>query len=73
MIKNDILEAIEKELCGIIYSGGTLIPHHIIEVISKYRDKDEEEVDEWDWEDEERADRFKTWNEAPYGDDDDED
>lgn len=73
MRKNDILEAIEAELCGIIYSGGTLIPHHIVEVINKYRDEEEEEVDDWDWEDEERADRFETWNEAPYGDDDDED
>ena len=72
MRKNDILEAIEAELCGIIYSGHTLIPHHIVEVISKYRDE-EEEFEEWDWEDMEHADRFETWNEAPYGDDDDED
>ena len=67
MRKNDILEAIEAELCGIIYSGRTLIPHHIVEVISKYRDE-EEEVDDWD-----EHDGFETWNEAPYGDDDDED
>lgn len=71
MDKNSLLEEIEKELCGVIYSGHTLKPHHIIEIISKY--KDEEEIDEWSWEEIERADQFKTWNEAPYGDDDDED
>jgi uncharacterized protein (UPF0248 family) len=40
MRKNDILEAIETELCGIIFSGGTLIPHHIVEIISKYKDEE---------------------------------
>jgi hypothetical protein len=69
MRKNDILEAIEAELCGIIYSGNTLIPHHIVEVISKYKDN-EEEIEEWDWDE---HDGYDTWNEAPYGDDDDED
>ena len=69
MRKNDILKEIEKELCGVIYSGHTLKPHHIVEIISKYK----EEIDEWSWEEIERADQFKTWNEAPYGDDDDED
>jgi hypothetical protein len=69
MRKNDILEAIEAELCGIIYSGHTLIPHHIVEIISKYKDE-EEEVEDWDWDE---HDGYDTWNEAPYGDDDDED
>ena len=44
MDKNSLLEEIEKELCGVIYSGHTLKPHNIIEIISKY--KDEEEIDE---------------------------
>ena len=44
MDKNSLLEEIEKELCGVIYSGHTLKPHHIVEIINKYKDEEEIEI-----------------------------
>jgi len=62
---NKILNNIEIDLTGMIYSGHKLAAHHIASVIDKYRSDDYiMEEDEWGWEDEE----------PPYdNDDDDED
>lgn len=64
---NKILNNIEVDLTGMIYSGHKLNAHHITSVIDKYRDEEIED-DEWDWEDEEQADIFQIMT-----DDDDED
>lgn len=58
--KDSLLNSIEIELVGLVYSGHRLTAHQIRTVIDKYRDV-EEEVDEWGWEDEE----------PPYNNDDD--
>ena len=61
---NRILNNIEVDLTGMIYSGHKLMAHHITSVLDKYRSDDYiMEEDEWDWEDEE----------PPYDNDDDED
>jgi hypothetical protein len=62
---NRILNNIEIDLTGMIYSGHKLNAHHITSVLDKYRSDDYiMEEDEWGWEDEE----------PPYdNDDDDED
>ena len=64
--KDSLLNNLEIELVGLVYSGHKLTAHQIRTVIDKYRDI-EEEVDEWTWEDEELADTFSTL------DDDDDD
>ena len=57
--KDSILNSLEIELVGLVYSGHRLTAHQVREVIDKYRDI-EIEVDEWTWEDEELADTFST-------------
>ena len=62
--KDSLLNSIEIDLTGMIYSGHKLKAHHIISVLDKYRSDDYiMEEDEWGWEDEE----------PPYGNDDDDD
>ena len=64
--KDNLLNNLEIELVGLVYSGHRLSAHQVRAVIDKYRDVDEE-VDEWEWEDEELTDTFSTL------DDDDDD
>ena len=64
--KDNLLNNLEIELVGLVYSGHRLTAHQVRAVIDKYRDVDEE-VDEWEWEDEELTDTFSTL------DDDDDD
>jgi len=62
--KDNLLNNIEVDLTGMIYSGHKLNAYHITSVLDKYRSDDYiMEEDEWDWEDEE----------PPYDNDDDED
>ena len=62
--KDSLLNNIEIDLTGMIYSGHKLNAHHITSVLDKYRSDDYiMEEDEWDWEDEE----------PPYDNDDDDD
>jgi hypothetical protein len=62
--KDSLLNNIEIDLTGMIYSGHKLNARHITSVLDKYRSDDYiMEEDEWDWEDEE----------PPYNNDDDDD
>ena len=61
--KDNLLNNLEIELVGLVYSGHRLTAHQVRAVIDKYRDVDEE-VDEWEWEDEELTDTFSTLDDA---------